>query len=106
MNACFIHSLTETTQAQQVFATAKKLSTILQQNDNMALSPDPATAGVLNTWLETHLPVSYLCSMQTIKLALKRKSFFCAHRVVNGILKHTVHTIQYVIYIHFYPHKF
>lgn len=41
-----------------VLATAQTLSMILKQSGNMAPSPDPITADVINTWLETHLPVS------------------------------------------------
>lgn len=43
-----------------VLVTAKKLSILLQQNGNMAQQPDPFTANILSTWLETHLPVSDL----------------------------------------------
>lgn len=42
-----------------VSVAAKKLSILLQQNGNMAHQPDPFTANILNTWLETHLPVSF-----------------------------------------------
>lgn len=41
-----------------VSIAAKKLSILLQQNGNMAHQPDSFTAQILNTWLETHLPVS------------------------------------------------
>lgn len=41
-----------------VLAAAQTLAMILQQSGNMAPSPDPITAGIINTWLETHLPVS------------------------------------------------
>lgn len=40
-----------------VLIAAKKLSILLQQNGNMAHQPDPFTANILSTWLETHLPV-------------------------------------------------
>lgn len=40
-----------------VLAAAQTLAMILQQTGNMAPSPDPITAGIINTWLETHLPV-------------------------------------------------
>lgn len=43
-----------------VLAAAQTLSMVLQQSGSMAPSPDPITAGVINTWLETHLPVSLL----------------------------------------------
>lgn len=49
----------DNTTVSQVLTTAKKLSLILQQNGNMSQSPDPVTASILNTWLETHLPVSH-----------------------------------------------
>ncbi|KAJ6648062.1 hypothetical protein Bhyg_03287 [Pseudolycoriella hygida] len=39
-----------------VLAAAQTLAMILQQSGNMAPSPDPITAGIINTWLETHLP--------------------------------------------------
>lgn len=41
-----------------VLAAAQTLAMILQQSGNMAPSPDPITASIINTWLETHLPVS------------------------------------------------
>lgn len=44
-----------------ILATAQALAMILQQSGNMAPSPDPITAGIINTWLETHLPVSTFC---------------------------------------------
>lgn len=46
-----------------VLVTAKKLSILLQQNGNMAQQPDPFTANILSTWLETHLPVSDLVGL-------------------------------------------
>ncbi|XP_037051873.1 liprin-beta-1 isoform X7 [Bradysia coprophila] len=39
-----------------VLAAAQTLAMILQQSGNMAPSPDPITASIINTWLETHLP--------------------------------------------------
>lgn len=52
-----------------VSIAAKKLSILLQQNGNMAHQPDPFTAQILNTWLETHLPVSYVwCRQSTWRL--------------------------------------
>lgn len=43
-----------------VLAAAQTLAMILQQSGNLAPSPDPITAGIINTWLETHLPVSLI----------------------------------------------
>lgn len=41
-----------------VLNAAQTLSTCIQQMGNATPAPDPLTAGVINTWLDTHLPVS------------------------------------------------
>lgn len=45
---------------EEVLGTAKKLAQKLQQNSNMALAPDSATAAILNKWLDTHIPVNMI----------------------------------------------
>lgn len=50
--------VTTTSPQSNVLTTAQTLAMILQQSGNMAPSPDPITAETINTWLETHLPVS------------------------------------------------
>lgn len=45
-----------------VLATAQSLALAIQQAGTHTPSPDPVTAGILNNWLETHLPVSTICN--------------------------------------------
>ncbi|CAD7088008.1 unnamed protein product [Hermetia illucens] len=40
-----------------VLATAQSLALAIQQAGTHTPSPDPVTAGILNNWLETHLPL-------------------------------------------------
>lgn len=58
-----------------VLAAAQTLAMILQQSGNMAPSPDPITAGIINTWLETHLPVSSLILIFLLIMFAKSVAF-------------------------------
>lgn len=79
-----------------VLIAAKKLSILLQQNGNMAQQPDPFTANILSTWLETHLPVCfelYLCfpfpflKFNYLAIRLRRKFMRCMHLLLTNLIE-------------------
>lgn len=46
--------------SSNVLIAAQTLAMSIQQSGNITPSPDPLTARIINTWLDTHLPVSQL----------------------------------------------
>lgn len=75
-----------------VSIAAKKLSILLQQNGNMAHQPDPFTAQILNTWLETHLPVSD--SRRRCRIVRLCGPVWSAH-MYNTTHTHISHNVHY-----------
>lgn len=59
---------TDHSNVMSVLIAAKKLSILLQQNGNMTHQPDPFTANVLSTWLQTHLPVCSIFELHFISV--------------------------------------
>lgn len=44
--------------ATGILSAAQALCNFIQQSGNVTPAPDPITAGIIHTWLDTHLPVS------------------------------------------------
>lgn len=69
------------TSTTSVLAAAQTLAMILQQTGQLAPSPDPLTAGLIGTWLETHLPVSF-----DVRYLPSHNSVFVVCKVVVGFV--------------------